>query len=130
MEKQSRFAYADTIDRLSKAIVDAGNTIFASIDQAHAAETVGMKLRPTTLVVFGNPKGGTPLMEAYPLFGLELPLKILIWEKDGAVNVAYDRMADVAKSYGIPPGDPRIAAMDHALETLTAVVEGQPARST
>jgi uncharacterized protein (DUF302 family) len=129
MEKQSRYSYADTVDRLSKAIAGAGNTLFAAIDQARAAETVGMKLRPTTLMVFGNPKGGTPLMETYPLFGLELPLKFLIWEKDGSVNVAYDRMAEIAKSYGIASGDPRISAMDHALETLTAVVEAEPARS-
>jgi uncharacterized protein (DUF302 family) len=111
MEKQSRFAYADTIARLSKAIADAGNTIFATIDQAHAAETVGMTLRPTSLIAFGNPKGGTPLMEAYPIFGIELPLKLLIWEKDGTVAVAYNRMAEIAQRYGIPPDDPRIAAM-------------------
>jgi uncharacterized protein (DUF302 family) len=129
MEKQSRFAYADTIGRLSKAIADAGNTIFATIDQADAAQTVGMKLRPTSLIIFGNPKGGTPLMDADPIFGIELPLRLLVWENEGKVTVAYHRMADIAQRYRIPPDDPRIAAMDRALAVLTAVVEVEPARA-
>ena len=67
MTKPSRYPYSETIERLSKAIIDGGNTIFATIDQAAAAQTVGLPLRPTTLIIFGNPKGGTPLMDAFPL---------------------------------------------------------------
>jgi len=109
------------VARLSKAITDAGNTIFATIDQARAAEGVGLKLRPTTLIVFGNPKGGTPLMDAHPLFALELPLKIVVWEDGGKTSVAYASMADVAQRYGID-GDPRIANMDKALDALTGAI--------
>lgn len=64
--KVSRFSYGDTIARLLTAITDAGNTVFATIDQAAAATSAGLAMRPTTLIVFGNPKGGTPLMEAFP----------------------------------------------------------------
>jgi uncharacterized protein (DUF302 family) len=88
-----------------------------------------MSLRPTTLIVFGNPKGGTPLMEADPIFGIELPLKLLVWENDGTVTVAYNRMADIAQRYRIPADDPRIAAMDRTLAALIAVVEVEPARA-
>lgn len=74
------------------------------------------------LIVFGNPKGGTPLMEAFPLVALELPLKLLIWESGDDVNVAYVPMAEIAARYGITGMDERIAAMDKALDTLTGSV--------
>jgi uncharacterized protein (DUF302 family) len=121
MEKESKYGYAETVARLSKAITDGGNTIFATIDQAKAAESAGMKLRPTTLIVFGNPKGGTPLMDAHPLFALELPLKILVWDDGGMTSVAYTSMFEIAKRYGIE-NDPRIAMMDKALDTLTGSI--------
>jgi uncharacterized protein (DUF302 family) len=121
MEKESKFGYTETVARLSKAITDAGNTIFATIDQAKAAEGIGMKLRPTTLIVFGNPKGGTPLMDAHPLFALELPLKILVWDDGGMTFVAYASMADIARRYDIE-NDPRIAMMDKALDALTNAI--------
>jgi len=105
---------------LSGAAVAAGNTIFATIDQAAAAESAGLSLRPTTLLVFGNPKGGTPLMEAAPLVGLDLPLKLLVWEDDRGVHVAYTPMSEIAQRYAID--DPRIDAMDRALAALAAVV--------
>ncbi len=86
MTKRSRYSYSETTAKLSKAMTDGGNTIFATIDQAAAAARVGLTLRPTTLIIFGNPKGGTPLMEAFPLVALELPLKLLVWEENGVVN--------------------------------------------
>ncbi|MGA9419046.1 MAG: DUF302 domain-containing protein, partial [Candidatus Cybelea sp.] len=67
MTKGSRYSYSETLAKLTKAMTDAGNTIFATIDQAAAAAGVDMTLRPTALIVFGNPKGGTPLMDAFPL---------------------------------------------------------------
>ena len=91
MTKQSRYSYSETVERLAKAITAGGNTIFATIDQAAAAEASGLALRPTTLVIFGNPKGGTPLMDAFPLVALELPLKLLVWQDDNGVKIAYER---------------------------------------
>jgi uncharacterized protein (DUF302 family) len=122
MTKSSPYPYFETIERLSKAITDGGNTIFATIDQAAAAKTVGLPLRPTTLIIFGNPKGGTPLMDAFPLVGLDLPLKLLVWEEGGDVRVAYVPMSEVAARYGAAGMDERIAAMDRAVDALTSMV--------
>lgn len=122
MTKRSRFSYAETLETLKDAILKGGNTIFASIDQSAAAASVGLTLRPTTLLVFGNPKGGTPLMESFPLVALDLPLKLLIWEADGNVNVAYVPMSEIAARYGFTGMDARIEATDRAINSLTDAV--------
>jgi uncharacterized protein (DUF302 family) len=118
----SRYAYSETVARLTKAAEDTGNTIFAVIDQAAAASGVGLDLRPTTLILFGNPKGGTPLMAAFPLAALDLPLKLLVWEERGMVSVAYTPASDIAARYSVTGMEARIAAMDRALEALAAGV--------
>lgn len=120
--KRSRLNYAETVSALSKTIADAGNTIFATIDQSAAADEVGLSLRPTTLIIFGNPKGGTPLMQAFPLVALELPLRLLIWEGGGAVSVAFAPMSEIAQRYGVTGMDDRIGAIDAALEKLTNAI--------
>jgi uncharacterized protein (DUF302 family) len=120
--KTSRLPYDQTVATLSKAITDRGNTIFATIDQAAAAAGVGLKLRPTTLIVFGNPKGGTGLMVAFPLAALDLPLKIVVWEEQGVVSVAYTSAAEIASRYNVSGMDQLIANFDHALDSLTALV--------
>jgi uncharacterized protein (DUF302 family) len=120
--KTSRLSYPDTVGALSKAIANAGNSIFATIDQAAAAAGVGLTLRPTTLIVFGNPKGGTGLMAAFPLAALDLPLKLVVWEEDGAVKVAYVPASVIAERYGVTGMDALIANMDHALDALTGLV--------
>jgi uncharacterized protein (DUF302 family) len=121
MTKSSRFSYAETLERLKDAIVRGGNTIFASIDQSAAAASVGLVLRPTTLLVFGNPKGGTPLMDSFPLVALDLPLKVLVWEEGGNVKLAYVPMSEIAARYGVTGMDARIEAMDRAIDSLTDV---------
>ena len=120
MTLSSHHSFSATVAMLCDAIVAAGNTVFATIDQAEAARSAGLSLRPTTLIVFGNPKGGTALMDASPLVALDLPLKLLVWDENGDVHVAYTPMAEIAARYGIE--DPRVAAMDRALEALTSVV--------
>jgi uncharacterized protein (DUF302 family) len=122
MTKVSRHSYSDTVTLLQTAMKDGGNTIFAAIDQAAAAKDVGLTLRPTTLIVFGNPKGGTPLMEAFPLTALELPLKLLVWEAEGAVNVSYVPASEIAQRYGVTGMDARIEALDRALDALAGSV--------
>ncbi len=119
MTKLSRYSFNDTVQRLSDAITKAGNTIFATIDQTAAAEGVGLALRPTTLIIFGNPKGGTALMDAFPEFAIELPLKLIVWQANGSVNVGHVSMRERAALYGVPEEDARIAAMDQALNILT-----------
>ena len=122
MTKRSRFSYDQTLATLKEAIAKGGGTIFAMIDQAAAAESVGMPLRPTTLIVFGNPKGGTPLMQAFPLVGLDLPLKVLVWEDGGAVNVAYALMSEIAARYNVTGMEERVRALDHSINALTDAV--------
>ncbi len=120
--RRSRLSYAETLQTLKDAIVRAGNTLFASIDQAAAAESAGMNLRPTTLIVFGNPKGGTPLMDASPLLALDLPLKLLVWEDDGGVSLAYVPLSEIADRYGVSGMEARIGAIDKAVESLIQTV--------
>jgi uncharacterized protein (DUF302 family) len=118
----SRYSYGETCSRLTGAIHAAGATLFASIDQSAAAASVGLSLRPTTLLVFGNPKAGTALMEAFPLTALDLPLKFAIWDEGNEVRVAFTPASVIAARYGVSGSDATIAALDHALETLVASV--------
>ena len=120
MTTLSRHSFTETVGLLQKAMTDSGNTIFSIIDQAAAATKAGTTLRPTTLIIFGNPKGGTPLMEAFPLVALELPLKMLVWEENGVVSVAYERASEFAARYGVTGMDQRLDAMDKAVAGLAA----------
>jgi uncharacterized protein (DUF302 family) len=119
---ESRFEYAETIERLSAKLLALGATLFAKIDQRLAADTVGLALRPTTLFIFGNPRGGTPLMRDYPLLALELPLKLLVWEDAGTVHLAHAMMNAVGRRYGVPQTNGAIAALDRTLDELVASV--------
>src|SRR5215469_14436119 len=76
----SRFGPKETMDRLEAEIRSKGLTIFAQIDHAAGAAEVGLTLRPTNLIIFGNARGGTPLMQAAQTVGIDLPLKALVWE--------------------------------------------------
>ena len=77
---RSRFSANETIERLLAAIAEKNLTVFARVDHAAGAASVGLALRTTELVIFGSPKGGTPLMQDQQLAGIDLPLKALIWE--------------------------------------------------
>jgi uncharacterized protein (DUF302 family) len=99
---QSAHDFATTLDRLTAALEGNGATIFARIDHAAGAASAGLALRPTTLVVFGNPKGGTPLMQAAQTAGIDLPLKALIWQDEGgAVHLSYNDPAWIAARHGL-----------------------------
>jgi uncharacterized protein (DUF302 family) len=119
---RSKSSFSETVAKLTSAIAASGNTLFASIDQAAAARAVGLELRPTTLLVFGNPKGGTPLMAAFPVFAVQLPLKLVVAETPDGVIITRDRMAAVAPDYGVPADHPAIAAMDRALDALATAL--------
>ena len=77
---RSRHDAKTTMDRLEAAVKGAGMTVFARIDHAAGAAAVGMNLRPTEVLIFGNARAGTPLMQAQPTIGIDLPLKALVWE--------------------------------------------------
>jgi uncharacterized protein (DUF302 family) len=118
----STYTYAETIQRLTSAITAGGGTLFAAIDQAAAATGAGLTLRPTTLLLFGNPRAGTPLMNEFPVFGLELPLKLLVWDDAGSVHIAYAAIHSIAERYEIHGKDELFAAMDRTLATLAGSV--------
>jgi uncharacterized protein (DUF302 family) len=78
----SHFGVGETVDRLESAVRAKGLTVFVRIDHAAGARAVGLALRPTELLVFGNARGGTPLMQRAPTIGIDLPLKALAWEDE------------------------------------------------
>jgi len=80
----------DTVARLTALVTDRGMRLFAVIDQAAQAGQAGLELRDTTLVIFGSPAAGTPVMAASPLAAVDLPLKVLVWDDAGQTKVSYN----------------------------------------
>ncbi len=102
---QSAYTFERTMQRLTAELSKNGFTIFAVIDQSAAARSVGLDLPPTTLVIYGNPKGGTPLMLAAPDFSIELPLRLVVRQAaSGAVYVIYQPANTLEGRHGLPPG--------------------------
>ena len=104
MKIQSPYSFADTLGRISAALGGKGFTIFATIDHQAAAQSVGLDMPPTTVLIFGNPRGGTPLMIAAPDFALELPLRVLIREEQGEKTfVTMNDATCLEGKHGLPP---------------------------
>ncbi|MBS0431917.1 MAG: DUF302 domain-containing protein [Proteobacteria bacterium] len=102
---ESPYGFADTVQRLLAAFAVKGIKVFATIDQQAEARAVGLAMPPTTLIVFGNPKAGTPLMLANPQVGLDLPLKVLVCEPEpGEVVVFFTAASEIIDRYSLPPG--------------------------
>jgi uncharacterized protein (DUF302 family) len=98
----SRHGVKETMDRLEADLRAKGITLFARIDHGAGAASVDLPLRPTEVIVFGNPKAGTPLMQAQQTFGIDLPLKILGWQDDaGKVWLTYNDLAWLARRHGL-----------------------------
>ena len=100
--KLSQQSVADTVAKLTGMITAKGMKVFAVIDQAAEARQVGLTLRETTLVIFGSPKAGTPVMAASPLSALDLPLKVLIWADGDQTKVSYYAPAALAARHRLP----------------------------
>jgi uncharacterized protein (DUF302 family) len=99
----SPYSVTEIIDRLVAVLQVKGINIFARIDQKAEAEKVGLTLLPTQLLLFGNPKAGTPLMVAEPTIALDLPLKVLAWEAtDGRVWLSYNDSKYLKQRYSLP----------------------------
>jgi uncharacterized protein (DUF302 family) len=112
----------ETMDRLEAVLREKGITIFARIDHAAGAAAVDMPLRPTELVIFGNPRAGTPLMQARQSIGIDLPLKMLGWQ-DGAGKVwlVYNDPAWLARRHGLGgEAEAAVAGLAKALAMLAA----------
>jgi uncharacterized protein (DUF302 family) len=89
--RPSKYTVAETADRLEAGLRQAGATVFARIDYAQSAHDAGLQLDPMVLILFGNPKAGTPLMAQSPSIGIDLPLKFVVWQDDsGKVFIAFN----------------------------------------
>jgi uncharacterized protein (DUF302 family) len=118
--KKSAHDVATTVARLEAAIKKRGAAIAATVDHAAAAKANGLELKPATVVIFGNPKLGTPLMQASPTAGLDLPMRVLVWQdSSGAVMVGYWPPAKLAEAHGIKDRDQVLKTMTGALDAIT-----------
>jgi uncharacterized protein (DUF302 family) len=118
----SHHSVKETMDRLEAGLMGQGVTIFARIDHAGGAVEAGLELRPTELIVFGNPKAGTPLMQAKQTIGLDLPLRMLGWQDaDGRAWLTYNDMAWLAKRHGL--GSEAASAVASIANFLTKLAE-------
>ena len=119
--KVSPRSVAATVSRLTGILAAKGLKVFAVIDQSGEASVVGMKLRETTLVLFGNPAAGTPVMAAAPLSALDLPLKVLIWADGSRTNVTYYSPAAIGARYGLSDElAAKLAGIDPLTDALVA----------
>ena len=111
----------DTVARLTALITAKGMKLFAVIDQATEARHAGLELRDTTLVIFGSPAAGTPVMAASPLAALDLPLKVLVWDDAGQAKVSYHAPAWLAARHHLDPGlAANLAGIDPLTDALIA----------
>jgi uncharacterized protein (DUF302 family) len=122
----SDFSVAETIDRVAEQATAHGLTIFARVDHAAGAAKIGMELRPTQLLIFGNPNGGTPLMQDQQTAGIDLPIKALAWEDaDGRIWLGYNDPAWIAERHGL--GEASRKAVD-AISAGMAALTGAAAK--
>jgi uncharacterized protein (DUF302 family) len=112
----------ETLNRLEASIVAHGLTIFARVDHAEGARSVGLELRPTVVVIFGSPKSGTPLMQMSDTVGLDLPLKMLVRvDAEGRTLIAYDDPVWLVSRHGLgAAAHPIVAKMRELLATIAA----------
>jgi uncharacterized protein (DUF302 family) len=103
VNKPSKHSVEQTVEALTNILKSKGIAVFALIDHSGEAEKVGLKMRPTKLLIFGNPKAGTPLMLASPRSAIDLPLKLLVWEDgQGKVWISYNSPEYLRERHGLP----------------------------
>jgi uncharacterized protein (DUF302 family) len=119
--KTSPVSVTDTVSRLTQALASKGMKLFAVIDQREEARRVGLDLRETTLVMFGSPTAGTPVMVASPLAALDLPLKVLVWADGAETRVSYEAPSALAARYRLSPDlASNLAGIDGLTDALVA----------
>ena len=119
--KASPRTVADTVARLTDLLRARGLRVFSLIDQRAEAQSVGMQLRETVLVLFGNPAAGTPVMEAVPLSALDLPLRVLVWSDAGETKVSYYAPTELARRHGLGEQlEAHLAGIDPLTDALVA----------
>ena len=116
ISKPSRYSVGETARRLEAVVRSKGLTVFARIDHGGAAHEAGLEMQDEQVLVFGNPRAGTPLMVARPLVGLDLPLRVLVWrDAERQVWASYQDAAFIARRYGLPEGSEKAIAAVPAL---------------
>jgi uncharacterized protein (DUF302 family) len=118
----------ETVTKLEAAVRATGMTVFAQIDHAAGAAAVGLPLRPTQVIIFGNAKGGTPLMQSAQTSGVDLPLKALVWQDaTGDTWLSYNDPEWIAKRHGLRQGaEATVKAMSDALHAVANAATRPP----
>jgi uncharacterized protein (DUF302 family) len=120
--RASRHDPKATMDRLAAAVTARGATVVARVDHAAAAAAVGLALPPTEVLIFGNPRAGTPLMQAAQTIGVDLPLRALVWrDAAGTSNVGYNDPRWLARRHGVETGNDTV--LKAMADFLAAVAE-------
>ena len=115
----SRFGPQDTMNRLEAAVKAKGMTVFARIDHAAGAADAGLSLRPTAVLIFGNAKAGTPLMQSVQTVGIDLPLKALVWQDtSGDTWLSYNDPTWLAQRHGLAGTETVVGMMTAALDAV------------
>jgi uncharacterized protein (DUF302 family) len=118
---RSSFGVPETVERIRRVLDAKGLELFALVDHSGAAQGVGLEMNDTKLLIFGNPRAGTPAMVAFPLLAIELPLKALVRADDaGAVWVTYQDPADLQRRYAVPDGP--MEPLTHVGQLLAAAL--------
>jgi uncharacterized protein (DUF302 family) len=122
---ESTFGPKETMDRLEAEIHQKGMNVFARIDHAAGAANVGLALAPTELIIFGNPRGGTPLMQSVQTVGIDLPLKALVWQ-DAANKtwLSYNEPGWIAQRHGVAGAESTIDKMADLLSAIAREAAG------
>jgi uncharacterized protein (DUF302 family) len=122
---KSSHAPRETMDRLETAVTAKGLTVFARIDHAEGASAVGLSLRPTEVLIFGNAKGGTPLMQAVQTVGIDLPLKALVWQDAaGDTWLSWNDPAWLAARHGVSGAEAVAGKLTAVLEDVAKTATG------
>jgi uncharacterized protein (DUF302 family) len=122
--KRSASGYRETVSRLSQAIERRGLTIFARIDHAAAAREAGLELADEEVVLFGNPRAGTPLMERDPRIGIQLPLRILVWADAEGTQLGYLDPRELSGAYDVTGHESTLEQMAGLLAELSEEAAG------
>ncbi|WP_314300265.1 DUF302 domain-containing protein [Capnocytophaga sputigena] len=115
---ESPLAFEETVAALQKTLNSKGITIFATIEHHKAAEAVGENMQPATVLIVGNPKVGTALMQENPRLAIELPLKILIYKEEKIVRIRYEKISAIAEKYHIKQNFATAEKIDAAMRQL------------
>jgi uncharacterized protein (DUF302 family) len=122
---QSSFGPKATMDRLDAEISAREMIVFARIDHAAGAAEVGLTLRPTELIIFGNARGGTPLMQSVQTVGIDLPLKLLVWQDaQGKTWISYNEPGWIARRHGVSDAQAVVNKMADLLSAISRKAAG------